>query len=251
MMRRPRFAAVALAAAVTSGCFQVDQTLTLERNLSGTASFTMKIDVEPMMAMMLRMQREAAGKTGDPTPEELAKAKADFLAASKKQTPVDLDADKLELASKLPAGVKLVDASLIESGMTMAVGLVLGFDQVAKLAQIQLPSRRGGMPVDAPFGGLQVVDDGKTILLTSPTVAEQPLESLKGDAPPDPEMQKFVQDMIKGVRVGFRITAPFEVIQHNAHRREGNTLVWEYDLKAIEKLTKDELAHPIKVRYRK
>ena len=39
-----------------------------------------------------------------------------------------------------------------------------------------------------------------------------------------PEEKKQMEDMFKGLRVAFKITAPFEVVEHNAHRKEGNTL---------------------------
>jgi hypothetical protein len=257
MTRLPGVAAVALAALATTGCFDIEQTLTLDRRLAGTASFRMKLDLEPMVGIMVRMQREMAGKTGDPTQDEIAKARAEFLDSAKKDKPTDFEAEKRELSARLPAGVTLIDASFVESGLAVAVGLGFGFDHVSKLSQIQLPKSGrvagggGNNPVETPFGGLKVVDEGATILVTSPTPGDAPMSSIKGQAPPDPDAEKMVQDMLKGLRVAFKITAPFEVVQHNAHRREGNTLIWEYDLKAIEKLTPNELDRPIKVRYRK
>jgi hypothetical protein len=246
-------ALLGLAAFATSGCFDIQQTLTLERNLSGTAGFSMKIDMEPMVAFMVRMQREMAGKTGDPTPEELAKARAEFTSSAKEK-PTDFDAEKRELASKLPAGVSLVDASFTQSDLAMAVNLLFGFDQVSKLAAIQLPKSKDakegpGNPVDSPFGDLKVVDEGDTLLITGPP--QNPAAGARSQAPPDPETQKMVQEMMGGLRVGFRITAPFEIVQHNAHRKEGNSLIWEYDLKALEKLTPEQLNSSIKIRYRK
>ena len=54
-------------------------------------------------------------------------------------------------------------------------------------------------------------------------------------------------DLFKGLRVAFRITAPFEILEQNAHRKEGNTLIWEFDVKSLEKATPTG----IRVRYRK
>jgi hypothetical protein len=47
-----------------------------------------------------------------------------------------------------------------------------------------------------------------------------------------------VKDAFSKMRVAYRITAPFTVVSHNATRREGNTLIWEYDMAAFEKMEK-------------
>lgn len=247
--------ALLAAACVTSGCFDIQQALTLERDLSGTAAFNMKVDMEPMVGFMVRMQREMEGKSGDPTPEELAKARAEMIASGKtKSSMADVEAEKKKLSATLPEGVRLLDASVAESDLSLALKLVFGFDDPARLAAIQLPKSKDeqpgpGNPVDAPFGDLKVVDEGSTVLITGPP--QNPMAGTKDQAPPDPEMQKMVQQMMSGLRVGFRITAPFEIVEHTAHRREGNTLVWEYDLKSLETLTPEQLGSSIRVRYRK
>jgi hypothetical protein len=38
------------------------------------------------------------------------------------------------------------------------------------------------------------------------------------------------------MRVAWKITAPFEVVSSNATRKEGNTLIWEYDFQKLQKL---------------
>jgi hypothetical protein len=45
-----------------------------------------------------------------------------------------------------------------------------------------------------------------------------------------------MNDAFKNMRVAWKITAPFEVASSNATRREGNTLIWEYDFQALQKL---------------
>jgi hypothetical protein len=245
------------AVALCSGCFDIQQSLTINRDLSGTAGFNMKIDLEPMVFFMAKMEREMSGKTGDPTPEDLAKARQEF-ASSKQSSGTDLDAEKKTLAGSLPPGVTLLDASMVEAGLGMQMNLAFGFDNLAKLADVKLPkSGKGkagaapepGNPVESPFGGLKVQDEGATIFVTGPP--QNPVAGSKDQAPPDPETQKMVADMLKGLRVVFRISSPMEVVLHNAHKKVGDTLVWEYDLKALEKLKPSELNSSIKVRYRK
>jgi hypothetical protein len=64
-------------------------------------------------------------------------------------------------------------------------------------------------------------------------------------------MAKQLGDLFKGLRVAFKVTAPFAVAEQNAHRREGTTLVWEFDVNSLTTLTPAQLAQGIRVRYRK
>ena len=64
-----------------TGCFDVEQAMTLQKDLSGKAAFSMTVNMEPMVLFMARMQREMAGQTGEPTAAEIDKAKKDFLAS--------------------------------------------------------------------------------------------------------------------------------------------------------------------------
>ena len=67
---------------------------------------------------------------------------------------------------------------------------------------------------------------------SSPKAAQQ-----AGDAPKlDDATEKLVKEAFGKMRVVYRITAPFEVVSHNATRREGKTLVWEYDMETFEKM---------------
>ncbi|MES1245589.1 MAG: hypothetical protein ABUT39_28545 [Acidobacteriota bacterium] len=263
-MRSTRMFAAALGALglLTAGCIDIEQTLSLEKDMSGKAGFTMKFDMEPMVVFMTRMQREMQGKTGEPTKEELDAARKEMLASKKSETKGDFEKDKKELQSKLPKGVTLLDGSFKEDGLKMAANFLFGFDNVSKLEQIKFPKKEEEgqpagppgtqNPVESPFDGLKVVDEGKTFLVTSPT--ENPLAQEKeqaADMDLSPEAKAQMESMFKGLRVAFKITAPFEVVEHNAHRKEGNTLIWEYDLKSLEKMKPEQLAQGVRVRYKK
>jgi hypothetical protein len=263
-MRKIAAAALGLSGLLLAGCFDIEQTLTLQKDMSGKAGFTMKVDMEPMVGFMTRMKREMEGKTGEPTAAELEQARKEFLASKKTETVTDFEKDKKELQNKLPPGVKLLDSSFKEDGLKLAANFLFGFDHVSKLSQIEFPKKQEGEgqqggpgagpgnPVESPFAGLQVVDEGDTILVTSPTenpVAEQKEQAAEMEL--DPDAKKQMEEMFKGLRVAFKITAPFAVVEHNAHRKEGDTLVWEYDLKSLEKMKPEDMKQGVRVRYRK
>jgi hypothetical protein len=247
---------LALCLPALSGCFDVEQAMTLQKDLSGKAAFSMTVNMEPMVLFMLRMQREMAGQKGEPTAAEIEKAKQDFLA-SKTSTKDDPEQQKAEMEKNLPPGVKLLESSVKDEGLKMNVHLVFGFDHISKLAQIQLSKKDAEQPgaknpFDQPFSGLKVTDEGKTLLLTTEAVnpaAEQKQETSGMDL--TPEMKKQMEDAFKGLRVAYKIDAPFEVVESNATRKEGRTLIWEYDLKTMEKMTPEQLAQGVRVRFKK
>ena len=250
-----------------SGCFDVEQSLVLNKDLSGTAGFRMAVNFEPMVLMMMRMQRQMAGKEGEPTAAEIAQAKEEFLASKKSEPQPSPEAAKADLEKSLPPGVKLLDSDFKDEGLRLQAHFKFGFDNLHSLQQIKLskdkkdesaegkdgaPPKPGGKnPFDTPFGDLQITDEGKTLLLTTkPTdpMAEQ-TEQMGGDM--TPEMKKQMEDAFKGLRVAWKIETPFEVLESNATRREGKTLIWEYDLKTFETMTPQQRAEGIRLKLKK
>jgi len=238
-----------------AGCFDVEQSLVLEKDLSGKAGFSMTVNMEPMVLMMLRMQRQMAGQEGEPTAAEIAQAKKEFLASKKETSSDDPEAQKAELAKSLPPGVKLLDSSFKDEGLKLQARFTFGFDDVAKLAQIKLPSKKeesgkpgSKNPFDTPFGELQIARQGNTLLLTTkPTnPMQEQTDQMGGET--TPEMKKQMEEAFKGLRVAWKIQTPFEVLESNATRREGSTLYWEYTLETFEKMTPQQRAEGIRLK---
>jgi hypothetical protein len=262
-MRRIALWMACVAALSLTGCFDVENKLTLNRDLSGKAGFSMKVDMEPMVLMMARMQRQMAGQEGDPTPAEIAEFKKGFKSTGTAPDKAQMNAELEKFRQSLPQGVKLVENTFAEKELGFDMRLGFDFDNVSKLGLIKLPGKSGQdgqaaapgpeNPFDTPFGGLEVKDEGATILLTSKTV--NPAAEAQEQAAPmgemDPEMKKQVAEMFKGLRIAYRIEAPFEVVEHNATRKEGKTLVWEYNIENLEKMKPEDLAQGVRVRYKK
>ncbi|HLX06480.1 MAG TPA: hypothetical protein VKY89_01320 [Thermoanaerobaculia bacterium] len=230
-------AAVAAAIALV-GCFDVEQSVSLQRDLSGTASFSMTIDLEPMIVFMVSMQHSMSGKEGEPTPAEIDQARKSFLEQQKKdpaKQKQETAAQQAQLEQTLPAGVKLLSSSVEDHGTKVAVRCQFGFDDVRKLAKIKLPEKGGAgqpgkNPFSDPFSSLQITDEGPTLLLTigggSPAARLQE-QAAKDGAAATPEMSKALEGAFKGARFAFRLDSPFEVVETNATRRDGRTLYWE------------------------
>ena len=255
---------VLLSTLLLTACFDVEQKVVLKKDLSGKAEFNMGIDFEPMVLIMTAMQREMEGKKGEPTKAELDAAREKFLAEMKKEPLPDMKKEIENANKEMPAGVKMLDATAKQDGMKMKTGFVFSFDDIAKLNQVAMPQKteaggEGGPPsptsssgVDKPFEGLEVKDEGKTILITSKPM--NPTEDVKDQAPPseDGKMEKQMENAFKSLRVAYKIESELEVVEHNAKRKEGNTLVWEWkwdDFKKMEKAGTSDIG--VRVRYKK
>lgn len=259
-MRKLMTTAVVLTACFgLTGCFDVEQSLVLEKDLSGKAGFTMTVDMEPMVVMMAHMKHAMEGKEGEPSKAEIDATRKEMMESKKSEGPSEVTAeDKAEFTKQLPPGVKLIDLGVKEDGLKMKVNLLLGFDNVAKLESIRLPEKEGAAPGEGggnnpfsePFADLKITDEGETLLLTSKAVnpAAEQQESMPEMSP---EEEKQVQEMFKGLRIAWKIEAPFEVVETNATRRQGKTLYWEYDFKTLSKMKPEELAQGVRVRFKK
>ncbi len=243
-MRRSLFVVSMLV--LLTGCFEIEQNISLKQDLSGTADFHLGIDMEPMVVIMAQFGREMEGKTGPMTAAELAKAKADFKKSmTSKKSGGDEKIDRAGIEKELPEGVKLLDAAVKEREFGVATDLKFGFDKLSQLVGVKLPQKQGADPtekniIDTPFEGLEVVEKGN--LITIRTKAQNPTESVKEQAADAPKLdaatEKMVKDAFGKMRVVYRVTAPFTVVSHNATRKEGNTLVWVYDFKRFEEMAR-------------
>jgi hypothetical protein len=86
-MTRTRTIIVAAPFALfATGCFEVEQSINLNRDMSGTANFKLGIDMEPMVIIMAKVQKEMGGDKSPLTKAEIAAAKADFKKNEKTST---------------------------------------------------------------------------------------------------------------------------------------------------------------------
>ena len=229
-----------------AGCFEIEQSIDLKKDLSGTADFHLGVDLEPMVVVMAQFAREMEGKSGPITAEELAKAKADFKKNAKKSE--SKEPSRADIAKELPEGITLLDYKVKEREFGMDSNFKFGFEKLSQLVGVKLPSKKDADSpadknvIDSPFEGLELSESGNTFTIRSK--AQNPVDSVKEEAGEGPKMdaatEKMIKDAFSKLRVAYRITAPFEVVSHNATRREGNTLIWEYDMAAFEKAEKEK-----------
>jgi len=233
--------------------------------MSGTANFKLGIDMEPMVVIMAKVQKEMGGDKSPLTAAEIAAAKADFKKSAKKSTDVK-EASRKDAEGGLPPGVKLLDVTVAEKELGVTTNMKFAFDKLSSLVGVKLGKKKDGEAadpmkksvIDAPFEGLELSETASTISIR--TKPQNPAEKVKSEASEqggpklDPDTEKMMNDAFKNLRVAWKITAPFEVVSSNATRKEGNTLIWEYDFEKLQKIassqkTLDDMA--VQVTYKK
>jgi hypothetical protein len=204
-----------------------------------------------------------SGKEGEPTAAEIEQAKKEFLASKKTEKGPSPAEQKAEVEKSLPPGVRLLDGGVEDKDFKILAHFNFGFDDVAKLKQIKLgnPHAEGGEapppqpgtqnPFDTPFGDLRIDRQGDTLLLTTkPTNPMEKQSEEMGGGEMDPATKKQMEEAFKGLRVAWKIETPFTVLESNATRREGKTLIWEYTLDTFEKMTPEQRAEGIRAKFR-
>ena len=266
MIRRRGILIAALFALFGTGCFEVEQSIELKRDLSGTANFKLGVDMEPMITIMAKVQKEMGGDKSPLTKAEIEAAKADFRKNQKKSTTTTTEDPRKEAEGGLPPGVKLLDVSVDEKEFGVTTNMKFAFDKLSSLVGVKLGKKKEGEGpadptkksiLDSPFEGLELSETASTITIR--TKPQNPADKVKSEASEqgpklDPETEKMMNDAFKNLRVAWKITAPFDVASSNATRREGNTLIWEYDFEKLQKLAAskkglDDLA--VRVTYKK
>lgn len=265
MTRTPAILVAAMLAIVCTGCFEVEESIDLKRDLSGTANFKLGIDMEPMVMIMAKIQKEMGGDKSPLTKAEIAAAKADFKKKETKSTTTAEDPRK-QVESGLPPGVTLLDVTVDEKEFGVTTNMKFAFDKLSSLVGVKLNKKKeeGAAPdptkssiIDSPFQGLEISETASTIsIFTKPQNPADKVTAQANQQGPklDAETEKMMNDAFKKLRVAWKITTPFEVASSNATRREGNTLIWEYDFAKFQKLAAnpkalDDLA--VRVTYKK
>lgn len=208
------FAVALLSLSLVTGCFEADESITLNADLSGTADFKIVVNHEPIIVSNAWLERALKRKSGAPTPAELAEAKADYIAQLRSKPGDIYSLEQIDEA--LPGGVRALqyDEST-KPGDRTSMNVRIGFDSVESLRDAHLPRGDNFLNLpDAPFTTLDVADQDGIITIR----ATPPNPAGSGEEPPPGE---WGPNLLETVRVTYRITAPFAVVEHNADRRDG------------------------------
>lgn len=247
----PAAAAVLLAA----GCLQVEKTIELTPTLSGTALVVLHGNVEPALVYVTQTERQMEGKPLA-TAAELDEVKRQWLDLRGQAGSAD-DARGQEklLRQSLPPGLALLESSSKQDRFFACSRARVAFDHLRNLAGLVL-THDPDDPLRDPFSSFTVSDESGTVVVTGrplnpmARVLER-LAAKKLDPKTTAAIRAQTKALFKDARVVVRIAAPFTVVEHNATRQDADTLVWEYDFAALDRLASGEATGGIRVRYRR
>lgn len=236
-MRYLRGMLVAGVAWFAAGCMQFDYGITLEDDLSGTADVDLAIDLDRVAYMSAYIQNAFSGEGGEPSDEQIEAAREEILSEVDEDEDFSVESMRAEIEPDLPVGVELVDASVNRKELLTTVNMRFAFDHVDKLKEIRLDDDDegddSGAPVDAePFEDLEIIEDGDRIIIRSEPINPMKEMDEMGEMPFVSD--EMIEKLLQGFGVTFSITTPFEVEEHNATRKDGNKLVWEFNLETLK-----------------
>lgn len=222
---------IALLGLSATGCVQMHMDTTIGKDGSGTMS--MSYGMSPTVAEALAELAELPGSDADQAP-----------------TLEDFDKDAIEAACK-KHDCKLKKFS-INDDKTQA-SFEIEFSSLENLSKALADGQAGGGA--GGFALYKTADGNYTIdsyeYESAEAVAEEEAEDTATDmSQMDPEaMQKSMAIMgkmmaaISELDVQMKITVPGEVLENNAHRVEGNTLIWEVNAENMMQVGGDMEPH--------
>jgi hypothetical protein len=245
-----RFAALPALLLGLTGCFDVEQGIALQPDMSGQATLHVVIDMEPGVPMIARMQRQMMGGQGEPTAEDLEGARAQMIQqqeSGRRKQEAEFEARRAKIIENLPAGVTLGDVSIVHSGLRSTMSVAFAFDHVSKLSQITMPKdepkagaggraprRAAGAPtMEKPFENLVVEEtDTQVRLSMRPTKVADPKDMAPPGAPPG--IAEQIKEAMGAAKYELTITSPLAVAETNASERTEGGVVWRWDMAGLE-----------------
>ena len=261
-LRRVNAILLLCTVAVTSACLDYESGVTLNKDLSGKASFKMLIDLEPFVGQMV----QAVSSRGGGPPMD------DFATMMKAEMAKQFGSGMLDLAkmkAALPAGVTLVDSSDKLDGLKLTSVVTFGFTDITKLPSIEVPLRGETIGTSGPEEPIKpfeyvITDDGTTISIATKVKEQAPGEKASEEKDLADAMKKIksagsgleaagLGDMFKTMKFRFalRFEIPQTVIEHNATRKEGQAYIWELNLDSLLSIDKTPSPPQVKLKFKK
>lgn len=205
-----------------SSCFQVESTISVKKDGSGT--ITEEMILGDQMKMMMDMAAAQGGQGGpggkDPMAQMLDKAKAEARA------------------KKMGEGVELVSIKKIDADGKLGVRTIYKFSDINKLKYAVNDAMDMG---NMPGGAAKKVDqaenagltfefaDGKLAVIQKAPKVEKDGEAPEGDKPAQPAVDPQMMEMVKGMMKDMRITTKLKIepgiAKTDATHVDGNTII--------------------------
>lgn len=213
-MRRLLWLGIAGLALAVSGCIKIDQTLTLEKDGSGT------LEIRYGMSEQAMAQLEAMEQMGQAMSEG-----AGGESEIETDTPFDFDFDEAEVREDFESqdieGVELVSATSETADGWRYMNLEVTFDNLAALAKTDF----------FDDNELSLTKDAEgNYVLSQRSDEDEIAPDMGGDDAMQEQMMQQMAAMFAGMRLANRVVVPTEIVETNATEVDGRTAAWVYDI---------------------
>jgi hypothetical protein len=233
-MRYLRGILIAGIAWLAAGCMQFEYGITLEDDLSGTADLDVEVDLERVAYMSAYIQNAFAGESGEPTAEQIEAAREEVLQEFHNEEDFSEEALREEIEPDLPEGVTLVSAMVVRDELLTTINMKLAFEHVDQLKDLKLGEEEedddeGGPIQTEPFDDLEIIDEGDYVIIRMDPI--DPSEEMEDIPWVSDEM---LVKLVEGFGVTFKVTSSFDVEEHNATKKDGETLIWKFNFETLK-----------------
>jgi len=238
-MRIVKWIPLLVLTVLSVGCMQVDYGIVLEDDLSGTTDLDITIDLDRIAYSAALIQAAFEGTGEPPTEEQVEAAREKILSEMDSEEKFDEDDMRAEIEEDLPDGMTLRYAKQERDELKQRVRLGFAFDHVDRLREFEMRDDEDddhvpGVEHSRPFEGLEVIERGNEVI-----VRNEPIDPIDDMSDSPMVSERMVDNMMKDLSVTFRLETPFEIVEHNATRKDGRSLIWVFD---YERLKQDEPA---------
>jgi len=202
MMRMLRWVGIGLLLAATAGCIKVDQTLTLDRD--GSGSLDIRYGMSEQTIAQIKAMEQMSRNAGEGIKVE-QESPFEFDEATVRK---EFEADK-------PQGVELVSVSSELVDGWKYIDLKLSFDDLDALKKTEI-FKNSKLRLKR--------DDEGNYTLVQKSAGGSDVNA--GDAP----MQEQMAAMFAGLRIVNTVVVPGEIIKTNATSVDGQRASWVFDI---------------------
>jgi hypothetical protein len=224
-MRRFAFLLVALLLlpALLSGCFNLRQKLTLNKDLSGSLTIGVGFGLDTIVGATAMAEQQENPEAPPRSDEEI---KASVLANVDQGLAPDgsslSDGDRT-----MPEGLTLLGNKLSRQGEELEFTVEIGFDHVDRLDAIR---GQEGMAQDAGqfLGALLVTPKGRKV-----TLAGSPLALGELTSGEDQESMQMAMMMMGDSKFSFELVTPLKVKKSNGSKTESGSQRWDWSIQEV------------------
>jgi hypothetical protein len=210
-MRYLRWFGIMALALVVAGCVKVDQTITLNKDGSGTLDMRYGMS-EQTIAQLEAMQQMSQGMGGDEAGE-----------GDEDQSPFEFDEAKVreDFEADKPEGVELKSLSSETVDGWKYINMTVAFDDLEALKRTEF----------FKDSHLTLERDGDGNYVLTQTTGDDAVGDMGGEGKQMQEqMMQQMAAMFAGLRIVTRVVVPTKIIDTNATEVDGNKASWVFDI---------------------